>query len=140
MGTPSCCSAQLRLTARTGKVCWEFKLRKVDGKPNQAHIHKGGKGVAGNVVVPLGANYKRQGCTTASAGTPQWPLTGKSRTTFGDIDGGPNGAGNPFSTRVSARRQGDNATNGTGEAETFATSADFCATTPAGWLAAAGCQ
>jgi hypothetical protein len=59
-------TVELRLTARTGKVCWEFKLRKVDGKPNQAHIHKGGKGVAGNVVVPLGANYKRQGCTTAS--------------------------------------------------------------------------
>ena len=59
-------TVELRLTARTGKVCWEFKLGKVDGKPNQAHIHKGGKGVAGNVVVPLGANYKRQGCTTAS--------------------------------------------------------------------------
>jgi len=63
-------TVELRLTARTGKVCWEFKLRKVDGKPNQAHIHKGGKGVAGNVVVPLGANYKRQGCTTASKARP----------------------------------------------------------------------
>ena len=59
-------TVELRLTARTGKVCWEFKLSKVDGKPNQAHIHKGGKGVAGNVVVPLGANYKRQGCTKAA--------------------------------------------------------------------------
>lgn len=57
---------ELRLTALTGKVCWEFKLSKIDGKPNQAHIHKGASGVAGNVVVPLGASYKRQGCTTAS--------------------------------------------------------------------------
>ncbi|MDX6507526.1 MAG: hypothetical protein QOG06_2170 [Gaiellaceae bacterium] len=57
---------ELRLTAATGKVCWEFKLTKIDGKPMQAHIHKGGKGVAGNVVVPLGANYKRQGCTRAA--------------------------------------------------------------------------
>jgi hypothetical protein len=32
----------------------------------QAHIHKGAKGVSGNVVVPLGGTYKRQGCTTAA--------------------------------------------------------------------------
>jgi hypothetical protein len=61
--------AELRLTPATGKVCWEFKLARIDGKPNQAHIHKGGKGVAGNVVVPLGGNYKRQGCTTAPKAT-----------------------------------------------------------------------
>ena len=58
--------AELRLNAATGKVCWEFALAKIDGKPNQAHIHKGGKGVSGNVVVPLGGTYRRQGCTTAA--------------------------------------------------------------------------
>jgi hypothetical protein len=57
---------ELKLNAATGKVCWEFKLGKIDGKPSQAHIHKGKAGVSGNVVVPLGANYKRQGCTTAA--------------------------------------------------------------------------
>lgn len=57
---------ELTLNARTGKVCWEFKLARIDGKPNQAHIHKARRGVSGNVVVPLGAGYKRQGCTTAS--------------------------------------------------------------------------
>ena len=57
---------ELTLNAKTGKVCWEFKLAKIDGKPTQAHIHKGKAGVAGNVVVPLGANYKRQGCTSAA--------------------------------------------------------------------------
>jgi hypothetical protein len=57
---------ELKLNTATGKVCWEFKLAKIDGKPNQAHIHKGKAGVAGNVVVPLGANYKRQGCTKAA--------------------------------------------------------------------------
>src|SRR4051812_40299267 len=57
---------ELTLNGATGKVCWEFKLAKIDGKPNQAHIHKGKAGVAGNVVVPLGANYKRQGCTSAA--------------------------------------------------------------------------
>jgi CHRD domain-containing protein len=56
---------ELRLTPSTGKVCWETKITKIDGKANASHIHKGGKGVSGNVVVPLGARYKRQGCTTA---------------------------------------------------------------------------
>jgi hypothetical protein len=58
--------AELTLNTTTGKVCWEFKLAKIDGKPSQAHIHKGKAGVSGNVVVPLGANYKRQGCTSAA--------------------------------------------------------------------------
>ena len=57
---------ELTLNTATGKVCWEFKLAKIDGKPTQAHIHKGKAGVSGNVVVPLGANYKRQGCTSAA--------------------------------------------------------------------------
>lgn len=59
-------TVELTLNAKTGKVCWDFKLGHIDGKPNQAHIHKGRRGVSGNVVVPLGATYKREGCTTAS--------------------------------------------------------------------------
>jgi hypothetical protein len=59
-------TAELTLNTTTGKVCWEFKLAKIDGKATQAHIHKGKAGVSGNVVVPLGGTYKRQGCTTAS--------------------------------------------------------------------------
>jgi hypothetical protein len=58
--------AELKLNSATGKVCWEFYVTKIDGKPMQAHIHKGGKGVSGNVVVPLGARFKREGCTTAA--------------------------------------------------------------------------
>ena len=57
---------ELTLNTTTGKVCWYFKLTKIDGKPSQAHIHKGKAGVSGNIVVPLGANYKRQGCTSAA--------------------------------------------------------------------------
>ena len=57
---------ELRLNPATGKVCWEFRLSRIDGKPMQAHIHKGRRSVSGNIVVPLGANYKRQGCTTAA--------------------------------------------------------------------------
>jgi hypothetical protein len=58
--------AELRLNTTTGRVCWEFAVTKIDGKPNQAHIHKGRKGVSGPVVVPLGGTYKRQGCTRAA--------------------------------------------------------------------------
>ena len=61
--------AEVTLNAATGKVCWDFRLAKIDGKPNQAHIHLGKRGVSGNVIVPLGANYKRQGCTTAAKAT-----------------------------------------------------------------------
>jgi hypothetical protein len=57
---------EIRLTPSTGKVCWETTITKIDGKPNASHIHKGRRGVSGKVVVPLGAGYKRQGCTTAS--------------------------------------------------------------------------
>lgn len=59
---------EVRLTASTGRVCWTFTLTKIDGKPTQAHIHIGKKGVSGNVVIPLAAHgkpYVRQGCTTA---------------------------------------------------------------------------
>jgi CHRD domain len=48
------------------KVCWEFKYSGI-GKPTAAHIHKGKPGTAGPVVVPFGAAFKRQGCTTAPA-------------------------------------------------------------------------
>jgi CHRD domain len=61
-------SVTLRLTPASGRVCWTFRLTKIDGKPNQAHIHKGGKGVSGPVVVPLyaaGKTYVAHACTKA---------------------------------------------------------------------------
>jgi hypothetical protein len=58
--------AEVKLNAATGKVCWEFYVKKIDGKPTAAHIHKGAPGVSGPVKVPLGTTYKREGCTTAS--------------------------------------------------------------------------
>jgi hypothetical protein len=47
------------------KVCWEIEVAKV-GTITAAHIHKGGPGVAGPVVVPFGKTYKSGGCTTTS--------------------------------------------------------------------------
>jgi hypothetical protein len=57
----------VEITLKAGKVCWEFTVAKIDGKPNAAHIHKGRPGVAGPVFVPLGTTYKRQGCSSATA-------------------------------------------------------------------------
>ena len=47
----------------TGSVCWKFSIRKIDGKPSAAHIHKGNARKAGPVVVPFGTAYKAKGCT-----------------------------------------------------------------------------
>jgi hypothetical protein len=58
----------LHLNAAKGTVCWSFKGVTRIGKPTQAHIHIGRKGVSGNVVVPLGAAYKASGCTKAAKG------------------------------------------------------------------------
>jgi hypothetical protein len=64
---PAANRGSVELTFKAGKVCWEFTIARIDGKPSAAHIHKGRPGVAGPVFVPLGTTFKRQGCTTASA-------------------------------------------------------------------------
>ena len=56
-------TAEIKITG--AKVCWELKPAKI-GTPTAAHIHKGGPGKAGPVVVPMGATYKSKGCTTAT--------------------------------------------------------------------------
>jgi hypothetical protein len=57
-------TAEVKITGT--KVCWEFKTSGVQ-KLLAAHIHKGGAGVAGPVVVPFGASFKAKGCTTTTA-------------------------------------------------------------------------
>lgn len=57
-------SAEIKITGT--KVCWEIKVAKV-GTIGAAHIHKGGPGVAGPVVVPFGKTFASKGCTTAPA-------------------------------------------------------------------------
>lgn len=59
-------TVSVTVNTKTGAVCWNFKISKIDGKAAAAHIHKGAKGVAGPVVVPLGAAYRKTGCTKAS--------------------------------------------------------------------------
>ena len=57
-------TAEIKITGRT--VCWEIKVSKVQTIV-AAHIHKGGPGVAGPVVVPFGKVFKSKGCTTTTA-------------------------------------------------------------------------
>jgi CHRD domain len=54
------------ITITGGRVCWKSTFSGID-KPTASHIHKGGVGVAGPVVVPLGPAFKPSGCTTAPA-------------------------------------------------------------------------
>jgi len=58
-------SVEVTLKPATGKVCWEFTIAKIDGKPTAAHIHKGKPGASGPVYIAFGTTFKRQGCTTA---------------------------------------------------------------------------
>ena len=64
--------AVIRLNAKTLKVCWSFSALKLTPKPGlsatptSAHIHVGVAGVPGDVVVPLGTSFSRNGCTTAT--------------------------------------------------------------------------
>ena len=57
-------TAEVKITGR--KVCWEIKVSGVQTIV-AAHIHKGGPGVAGPVVVPFGKVFKAKGCTTTTA-------------------------------------------------------------------------
>ena len=59
-------TAEVKISGR--KVCWEITTAKVPSI-TAAHIHKGKPGVAGPVVVPLGATFKAKGCTTTTAAT-----------------------------------------------------------------------
>jgi hypothetical protein len=59
-------TAEIKINGRS--VCWELTVSRV-GRPQAAHIHRGRPGVAGPVVVPLGASYKAEGCTRAAAAT-----------------------------------------------------------------------
>ena len=63
-------SGTVNLTITGQKVCWKFtKIKGID-KPLFSHIHKGKAGTSGPIYIPLGANYKASGCTTAPKTSP----------------------------------------------------------------------
>ena len=57
---------EITLKPAAGKVCWEFFITKIDGKPLAAHIHKGRPGVSGPIFIALGKAFKSKGCTSAA--------------------------------------------------------------------------
>jgi CHRD domain len=56
-------TAEVKITG--AKVCWQIKTANVETIV-AAHIHKGGPGVAGPVVVPFGKTFKSKGCVTST--------------------------------------------------------------------------
>jgi hypothetical protein len=59
-----------RFNAERGEICYSLTAANIQA-PNAAHIHRGVKGVAGPVVVPLVApplNGATEACTTATTG------------------------------------------------------------------------
>jgi CHRD domain len=60
-------SATITLKPGKGQVCFTIKVKKV-GTMVMGHIHKGGKGVAGPIVVPLFTSPTKhpKGCASAS--------------------------------------------------------------------------
>jgi CHRD domain len=59
-------SAQLTLNKKAGTICFRLSWKGI-GTPTASHIHKGGKGVAGPIVVPLFATPpKHSGCVKVS--------------------------------------------------------------------------
>lgn len=63
-------TARITLKPARGRVCFDITLRHV-GTAMMGHIHQGGPGVAGPIVVPLFASPTRhpRGCTSASQAT-----------------------------------------------------------------------
>jgi CHRD domain len=61
--------AVVTLSTKTGKVCWTFTSLSGVSAPTAAHIHLGGAGTAGNIVLPLstGTTFLTKGCVPASA-------------------------------------------------------------------------
>ena len=50
------------------KVCWKFQDLHGFTGATASHIHKAPVGKAGPELIPLGAAFKKSGCTTAPAG------------------------------------------------------------------------
>jgi hypothetical protein len=59
-------TAKVTINTSTGRLCFRLTWSAI-GTPNAAHIHKGKRGVAGPVVIPLfGGTAKHTGCVKAA--------------------------------------------------------------------------
>jgi hypothetical protein len=59
--------AEITLRPKKRQICFDITLKRV-GSVSAGHIHKGGSGVAGDIVVPLfeGSTRHPEGCASAS--------------------------------------------------------------------------
>ena len=61
-------TAVVTLSGKKLRACWTFRnLTGFDKPATAAHIHQGGKGVSGPIVIPFGGAYTPKGCAPASA-------------------------------------------------------------------------
>jgi CHRD domain-containing protein len=58
-------TAKIKIEASKGELCYTLSWSAIS-KPVAAHIHKGKKGTAGPVVIPLFSAPKHSGCVKAS--------------------------------------------------------------------------
>ncbi len=61
--------AVVRLRSGQGQLCFTLEVQNLSGPAAASHIHRGGAGVAGPIVVPLrtpGANGESRGCVTVA--------------------------------------------------------------------------
>jgi hypothetical protein len=54
--------AVISFRAATAQACWRFAGLRGFALPTFARIHKGGRGVAGPIVIPLGSTFSVKGC------------------------------------------------------------------------------
>lgn len=62
-------TAVISIHGKTNQVCWRFNHLHGFTGPTFSHIHIGGAGTSGNIVVPLstGASFLHAGCVSASS-------------------------------------------------------------------------
>jgi hypothetical protein len=58
-------TAKIKIEASKGELCYRLTWSNI-GTPVAAHIHKGKKGTAGPVVIPIFAKARHSGCVKAS--------------------------------------------------------------------------
>jgi L-aminopeptidase/D-esterase-like protein len=54
-------TATITFKMGSGQACWRISVRGI-GKAVSAHVHAGGPGKVGDVVIPLGDRFARTGC------------------------------------------------------------------------------
>ena len=70
-------AATVTIDLAKNTLCYDVSWSKEVGEPNAGHIHKGKKGLAGPIVVPLQPARQAEGlrCRSTTASSPRSPRT-----------------------------------------------------------------